>query len=584
MALTAALFGLLALPLLTLTYPHILPQVSFLGGNPNLNGGQVISPKLSEFIEETLSAWNISGLSVAIVRKDGEPELRSWGKRTEEGDRVAPDTLFHMASVSKAFCASALGILIDDFAYGRNVTALPPGLSELTWTTKIKDILPGEWELMDEWASEKANVYDILSHVSGLPRHDFSYGPYDTPRDALVRLRYLRPAFELREKWSYNNQMFMVGAHIITKYSAKPYTTFVSERIFSPLDMSSTTFSPGKAERSGKLTQGWTRLGRRLPEWFNEEIAELKAGPGGVISSAVDMSKWMAMWLNQGTRKNETVVPLSVYKAVTASYSVSTSKPTDPEHSIVGYGMGWFRHSYLGHDVIYHSGAIPGFSTLVSFLPDDNVGVVVFANGGDRAAPVTNISNHILDEVLHLRGSEAIPNLLLEERGSSESTAAKSSVSADDAKTALEDYAGTYANPGYGAFTLCSPSSTSFYCTQVNSDFATVDAQAGSSTATPQLLAQWPRVWASHIRMEPERVEGHTFRVGFTSLFPNGYGIDSTPFETAEVGTSEATVEFVVEEGKVIGFGLFGLVGEVTERERIHTRVQDKAEVWFDRI
>ena len=80
-----------------------------------------------------------------------------------------PQTLFHMASVSKAFCATALGLLIEDFATGSNVTALPSGLSELSWHTRLRDLLP-DWQLMDEWASERANLRDILSHVSGVPR------------------------------------------------------------------------------------------------------------------------------------------------------------------------------------------------------------------------------------------------------------------------------------------------------------------------------------------------------------------------------------------------------------------------------
>jgi hypothetical protein len=63
----------------------------------------------------------------------------------------------------------------------------------------------------------------------------------------------------------------------------------VEERIFSSLGMTSSTFSPNKAEASGKLTQGWTKDGRRLPEWFTEDTAFLKAGPGGIISNAIDM-------------------------------------------------------------------------------------------------------------------------------------------------------------------------------------------------------------------------------------------------------------------------------------------------------
>ena len=63
-----------------------------------------------------------------------------------------------------------MGLLIDDFAHGRNTTTLPAGVRELAWNTKMKDLLPKDWALMDQWATEKASLRDALSHVSGLPR------------------------------------------------------------------------------------------------------------------------------------------------------------------------------------------------------------------------------------------------------------------------------------------------------------------------------------------------------------------------------------------------------------------------------
>jgi CubicO group peptidase (beta-lactamase class C family) len=79
-------------------------------------------------------------------------------------------TTFNLASVTKAFTATAIGLLIDDFAHGRNAAPLPPGLHELTWDTKIQDLLPDEWKLQDAWTSEKASIRDLLSHTSGMPR------------------------------------------------------------------------------------------------------------------------------------------------------------------------------------------------------------------------------------------------------------------------------------------------------------------------------------------------------------------------------------------------------------------------------
>ncbi|KAG1735692.1 beta-lactamase/transpeptidase-like protein [Suillus paluster] len=550
-----------ALGFLSQPFAH-LSQLSFPTDSVSVNNGQVITPALSNSIQEILDIWNITGLSVAVVPRYGEPEFHSWGNRSENGQQTTEDTLFHMASVSKAFCATALGILMDDFEHGRNVTPLPPDLKEFNWHSTVEDILPGEWQLMDEWASKKANMKDILSHVSGLPRHDYSYGPYDSAKDAVMRLRYLRPAFELREQWSYNNQMFMVASHIIETYSGQTYTSFVEDRIFTPLGMFSSTFSPAKAGKTGKFTQGWTGSGRLLPEWFTEEMAMLKAGPGGVISNAIDMSKWVAVWLNKGVHDNVTVIPLSVHGNASQSYSVSINAPDDSEHSIQGYGMGWFRNSYLGHDRIR------------SYITRDQF--QFFANGGDRATPVMNISNRIIDAALHLR-SQPSPLIMPEKKAITPQHEGVVGL-----QLAVEAFSGTYANPGYGVLSFCSPSSSSSYCRDVISDFTAVDAAQSSAPNSPQLLAAWPRVWASHIRAVHQ--SGNTFSVQYTSLFPEGYGRDSTPFETAEIGTSQATAEFVVEDGKVVGFGLVGLVGQLTERERTHTTVKDRAEVWFDKV
>ncbi|KAG1873550.1 hypothetical protein DFJ58DRAFT_651470, partial [Suillus subalutaceus] len=121
----------------------------------------------------------------------------------------------------------------------------------------------------------------------------------------------------------------------------------------------------------------------------------------------------------------------------------------------------------------------------------------------------------------------------------------------------------TYANARYGAFTFCSPSGSSSYCQDVVSDFAAVDAGKSSTPQSVQLLAAWPRIWSSHIRSVHR--SGNMFVLKYTALFPEGYGRDRIPFETAEIGTSEATAEFVVEDGKVAGFGLVWLVGQLTE-------------------
>jgi CubicO group peptidase (beta-lactamase class C family) len=121
-------------------------------------------------VQEIVEADGIPGLTLAIVHKARPAEFGAWGIKSENGTKMTTDTLFNIASCSKAFLATSLGIVIDDFAHGRNTTLLPAGLSTLSWKTKVADILPNDWQLMDPWASQKANLIDILSHVSGLSR------------------------------------------------------------------------------------------------------------------------------------------------------------------------------------------------------------------------------------------------------------------------------------------------------------------------------------------------------------------------------------------------------------------------------
>ena len=153
--------------------------------------------------------------------------------------------------------------------------------------------------------------------------------------------------------------------------------------------------------------------------------------------------------------------------------------------------------------------------------------------------------------------------------------------SAQNLTLSLDALAGTYANPGYGSFTLCSPSSPSSYCAGVQSDFSVVDSVRGN-TGSKDLLAEWPRAWSSHVRLRHQ--QGSIFEIYFTSLYPNGYGKDTTPFETKETGSAEGLAEFVIEDGKVVGFGISGLVDQLTERARKYETVQDRAEAWFDKV
>ena len=294
-------------------------------------------------------------------------------------------TLFGIASCSKAFLSTSVGLLMDDYAHGRNVTPLPEDLKVFDWDTKVKDIVPKEliWSLKpidgDDSATRNAKIKDVLGHVSGLPASDFTYYPGDTPENILRRMSKLRTAYELREKYSYNNQVrlvrlsyilrhlyipasrqnpcivqfYILGAYLIEHYANTTLTEFVSERIFVPVGMSSSTYIPSVAAASGKLSQSWHRNGRRVPFWFDEQLASFNGGAGGVISSVADLSKWLSVWLNEGVdpASGTTVFPKAIYDTVTTAQTIINGRPSANYDSLIGYGMGWQRWAAGGVDV-----------------------------------------------------------------------------------------------------------------------------------------------------------------------------------------------------------------------------------------
>ncbi|KAM5537978.1 hypothetical protein V8D89_008454 [Ganoderma adspersum] len=539
-------------------------------------------------------------------------EAAAWGRQTEEGDGndLSSKTLFAMASCSKAFLVTAVGLLMDDFAGGRNVTALPFGLSRFDWDTKVRDLLPDEWGLRDEWAERSLSLRDAFSHLSGLPRHEYSYKPGDTSADLLRRLKHLSPAHELREQWMYNNQMYMVGAHIVSQFSGMSYQTFVSSRILAPLNMSSTTLSPSKAAQTGRLTQTWTRGVRRIPFWFSDEVADLFSGAGGIISSAEDMTKWLAVLLNEGVvpMTNTTIIPVSVFQEMITARAIVSGVAAGPL-SIMGYGMGWFRVSYRGHDVVWHFGAIPGFSTLVAFLPKDNLGVVLLANMDEKQDDNMSILFRVIDEALGLPQPGlfplsscarcSCPSSLIRppHRVADPPLKIKTGTRTDHHShttghvplplaLSLDAYAGTYADPldAYGNITLCAPTraSPSAYCARVLADFAPIEETAPPS-ASLNLFAAWPRVWSSHVRLR--HTEGSSFALTLPRLFPEGFGRNTTPFEFYDSQLSVGRAEFVVDGDQVVGFALITDEQAAAGRERRWSgSLKEVGDAWFGKV
>ncbi|KAI1795410.1 beta-lactamase/transpeptidase-like protein [Ganoderma leucocontextum] len=554
----------------------------------------ILSLEWHAYIEQIRQNDSIPGISVGVVRvgEDKAPvmQLASWGRKTEEGDGhdMTPDTLFGIASCSKAFLSTSIGLLMDDYVYGRNVTPLPEGLKHLDWDTKVKDILPKElnWILNpidgDDSAMRNAKIRDVLGHVSGLPASDFTYRPGDTAESVVRRMGKLRTAYELREKYSYNNQFYILGAYLIAHYANTTYSEFVSERIFSPLGMSSSTYIPSVAAASGKLSHTWHRNGRRIPFWFDDQLASFNGGAGGVISNPKDMVRWLAVWLNDGVDpvSGKTIFPKGVYDAVTTAQTVINGRPSAIYDSLIGYGMGWERWAAGGIDVVHHTGGIPGFTSIVAFSPSHNIGLVALVNT-DEARAIFKILKKTFDDVLGTQLSQTADSLGESFRASAQAFMPSTKITPPSLD--WNAYTGAYnSDDGYLPVTLCSSQSKSAHCQNVVSDFATIDNSTALATS---LYSAYPAVWASHLRLQ--HFSGDVFNFTFTALFPHGYGQNASAFEAYETGSSSGWLEFKVDKAKgtVEGFSLVGDQNACAARARkTGGALPETADAWFAKV
>ena len=175
---------------------------------------------------------------------------------------------------------------------------------------------------------------------------------------------------------------------------------------------------------------------------------------------------------------------------------------------------------------------------------------------------------------------------MLEEQAAQGEQLAAQSTNSSSLPADLEAFSGNYTNAGYGNITLCTAQTDSPYCDDVLTSFAPFIAQS----PPPELYAAWSRVFADHIRLT--YMSDAEFNLQTTSLFPNGYGANTTAFETAVSGESDGTVTFVLSnsssadaDAEVLGFGLVMDTDAVAARQRAGAQdVREWADARLDKV
>jgi len=410
---------------------------------------------LDDYVPKVLKEFNVPGIAVGVI-KDGKLIFaKGYGvKDISTKEPVNANTLFQVASNSKAFTSACLAILVDQ--------------GKLDWNDRVIDKLPG-FKMSDPYVTNEMRVQDLLCHRSGLSlgAGDLMYWPpSDFTRDQILyKLRYVPLSTSFRSTYAYDNILYPVAGELIKEISGISWEEFVQKNIFDQLGMSHSYTGVKQLMKTDNYATPYTLVDGKLTavkmaDWDNVTPA------GGVITSVNDISKWVITQLDSGRissidkrlfDKKETVQMWMPY------INISLKKPPPGLSALKtnfnAYGLGWRISEYHSEKLVWHTGGLPGFLTRVTMVPDKKIGVIVFTNQESDAA-FNTVTYFILDELLGTKDTNWLDEYIkLVKKSKSkvdEEITKMDSLRNKDSKPSLPlaKYAGTYNDKWYGTVSV----------------------------------------------------------------------------------------------------------------------------------
>jgi CubicO group peptidase (beta-lactamase class C family) len=409
-------------------------------------------PNIDRYVRQIMQDYEVPGLALAIVRDGKVVVANGYGIRTlGEAARVDGQTLFGIASNTKAFTATALGLLVEE--------------GKLRWDQKVITVLPW-FRLSDPYVTTELTIRDLLVHRSGLGlgAGDLLWWPpstYDRTEIAR-RLQFIPLSTSFRSAYAYDNVLYLIAGQVIEEISGQSWEDFIQTRILDRIGMTHSNVRHSAAEHGGNVATPHARVEGEVR--VVKPFASDNTNPaGGINSSAVDMAKWMIVQLDSGivapgdtlfrpgtTRQLWTpVTPMPIGRPA------SELAPTMP--NFLGYALGFRVQDYRGRKLVTHTGGLPGYISRVAMIPELNVGVAVLTNM--ESAAMEPIYLRVLD---HYLGAEydwrtawkTVIARIDSATAAGDAAAAAARDSTSRPSLPLAKYAGAYRDPWYGGVTI----------------------------------------------------------------------------------------------------------------------------------
>jgi CubicO group peptidase (beta-lactamase class C family) len=359
---------------------------------------QPISAKqIDSLTELVLKTFNVPGIAVGVVKDGKLIHAKGYGvANLSTGKKVDENTLFGVASNSKAMTAGVLGQLVDE--------------GKIKWDDRVTDYIP-EFKMYDPYVTDAFTIRDLLTHRSGLGLGAgdlmmFPDGSNFTKKDIIHNLRYLKPVSAFRTKYDYDNNLYIVAGEVAERASGIKWEDLVEQRIMKPLGMQKTAGSLYRLKDNTNAVRPHAPVDGKL-QVLDIDWSESANAAGGIWSNVTDWSKWVIAQMNHGKYgeglqnkifsaevHDETWTPQTVIKAGTAA-------PYNTHFA--AYGLGWFLSDVKGYKQVTHTGGLAGMVTQVVMFPELQLGIIVFTNQQSGAA-FNAISRTIQDSYLGVSG------------------------------------------------------------------------------------------------------------------------------------------------------------------------------------
>ncbi len=401
---------------------------------------------LDALVQAAMEAFRIPGASVAIVQGDEVIYLKGFGVREIGKDApVTPDTLFAIASTTKAFTATTVAMLVED--------------GKMAWDDPVRKHVPF-FRLSDPLADANVTLRDLLCHRTGISRHDlFWYNSAWDREEVLRRIGLVKPNTSFRSTWEYNNIMFLAAGYAVGMATGGTWEAFLRQRIFEPLGMTgantSVTLVEDAPDHASPHDKDPEKNLKVIP-WRNLDNV---TPAGGINAGTRDLTKWLRFLLGEGVFEGKRLLSASNLAETLAPQMVlkrdASAREAEPETQMVSYGLGWSIQDYHGHLLISHGGGIDGFRSQVVLVPLAKLGLAILANLAGNAMPEA-LRNTLVDHLLDFPKRDWNAHALaLAEKAEAEQKAKEAEREEKrhkDTKPSRElvAYTGAYEDPAYG--------------------------------------------------------------------------------------------------------------------------------------